>query len=924
MTSPPLTGPSKKRAAWLRTLLWLTTGALALLIVSYFVVTSGAFFKGVILPKVGQAMNASVTAADAAIHPFSSISIKGLTVRTADPEPVATVDEIRLHYSLSAIIGGTLKVDELALVNPRIRVQQNADGTSNLDPLTRGQPGRQPSRSQPQPGPGATPQVDVGRIAIENGSIQVIQKAGDGGESRLTVERLNFFLNNIRNSQTATLKINGASQYASTTSNSTGSAQIELATDLSLGLTPSLELATAKGSMTISIGAATGQLAKLAGIRTVLDCDVTPTELKQLSLRASNGPALLSELTIQGPFNPTTKEGTLDLALNGLNLADWQALMPGLEPVGTVSAKGRLALRHSGQEAGFDFQTTLQDLGARLGTNRVSHLGLLMTAAGHVTNSVQPTSSRLALNRAEIVLTHESQPAARLTAVGTVASSAAGDGGAALELGGDLQLARLTRIVPQPEVQLEAGSARLVGLRLEQLGHRQSLSGQLILTNLTGHLAGTHLTNVALGATCDLTATDGKVIDLRRVALHLAETSRTRSNEVNLAGRIDLTQTNAIDGRLTLSADALDVTPYYDLFASQPAATPREPGVKTPTTPPSPPSTNAPVEPDPVHLPVRQLAVDTRIGHLWLREVEATNVQASVKIEASRVTIRPLALAMNGAPLGGDVDVDLGVKGWRYAIRATAGGLPIAPLADSFVPEYRGRAKGDLWADVKIDGAGVTSPSLRQNLAGNVALSFTNADIQIVGPRLKGFLTPIANGINAPGLVGSPLKWVAFGASIGSGRLGLSQLALVSPAFAAATKGEITLAENLGASKLGSWPMAFQLERTLAERLRLAPKDTPTNALLVPLPQFIKVAGSINDPKPDLDLKALAGAALLKYADKIPGVDEKTSGLLKSAAGFLTRSPAGTTNPPAGTNSSTTTTNISGGLLDLFKRPKSK
>jgi hypothetical protein len=326
-------------------------------------------------------------------------------------------------------------------------------------------------------------------------------------------------------------------------------------------------------------------------------------------------------------------------------------------------------------------------------------------------------------------------------------------------------------------------------------------------------------------------------------------------------------------------------------------------------------------------LPVRQLTLDARIGRLWLREVEATNVHAAIQVESNRVTIRPMTLVMNGAPLDGDIALDLGVRGWRYAMAFNAAGLPIAPLADSFAPDYRGRAKGDLWAKIKIDGAGVTGPSLRKNLAANLGLTFTNADIQIVGPRLKGFLTPIAAAINAPGLLNSPLKWVAIDGGAGGGKLNFSQLALVSPAFTAATHGDLALADNLSASKLTRWPMAFQLERSLAERLRLSPKDTPTNAAFVGLPDFIRVAGTLDDPKPDLDLKALASAALMKYVDKIPGVDEKTGSLLKGFGGLLTgQKPAGTnssvaTNAP-GTTNAPATNKPAGGLLDLLKRPK--
>jgi hypothetical protein len=303
-----------------------------------------------------------------------------------------------------------------------------------------------------------------------------------------------------------------------------------------------------------------------------------------------------------------------------------------------------------------------------------------------------------------------------------------------------------------------------------------------------------------------------------------------------------------------------------------------------------------------------------------LREVAASNVQTTVKIEQSHVLIQPVELALNGAPVSADIDLDLGVPGWRYKIGFKGTNIPLEPLANSFSPDYRGRAKGDMFADVKIEGAGVTGANLRKNLGGHLGLNFTNADIQIIGPRLRGFLAPIAAAINAPGLLNSPLHWVACDAQMGTGKINLSQMILVSPAFTAATKGDLAIADNLGASHLAKWPMNFQLERALAEKIQLAPKDTPTNVAFVGLPDFIKVAGTLNNPKPEIDLKSLAGAALVKYVDKIPGVDEKTSGLLKGLGNKLTGSKSSATNA-AGTNAPGTNKPVEK-LLDLLKRPK--
>jgi uncharacterized protein involved in outer membrane biogenesis len=403
-------------------------------------------------------------------------------------------------------------------------------------------------------------------------------------------------------------------------------------------------------------------------------------------------------------------------------------------------------------------------------------------------------------------------------------------------------------------------------------------------------------------------------IDLRRFQLTLAPTARAATNAFELSGQLDLSKTNALEGALKLAAETLDVTPYYDLFAGQPtpASKPATPSQPQPGQPAPP--TGGDTEPAPIQLPVKLLTFDAKIGRCFLREVDMSNVVANARIEGSRVVLKPVQLAINGAPVNTEIDLDLSKPGWKYAIAFNANRLPIEPLANSFSPEYRGRAKGELIANVKVDGAGVTGPNLRKNLAGNLGLTFTNAEIQIVGSRLKGFLTPVAAALKAPGLLNTPLNWAGVDTTVGGGKLSFGQLALVSPAFAAATKGDLSLADTPGNSSIGKWPMTLQLSKALAEKLNLAPKDTPTNALLVGLPQFLRVAGTLNEPKADIDLKALAGAALLQYTDKIPGVDEKTGSLLKGLGGLISGQSK--------TNVTSTNKSPAAGLLDLLNKPK--
>jgi hypothetical protein len=85
-----------------------------LLVVAYFVVTSSAFFKGVILPRAGKAVGSQITVADASISPFSQVHLPQLKVQTTGTEPLLQAEEVRLRYSPFSILGGTIKVDELS------------------------------------------------------------------------------------------------------------------------------------------------------------------------------------------------------------------------------------------------------------------------------------------------------------------------------------------------------------------------------------------------------------------------------------------------------------------------------------------------------------------------------------------------------------------------------------------------------------------------------------------------------------------------------------------------------------------------------------------------------------------------------------------------------------------------------------------
>src|SRR5213596_3172461 len=176
-------GPSQpvERRSWTRKLLILGAGFLALLVVFYFIATSAAFLKSVILPRVGKALNVEITVGDASLSPFSQVILRQLTIKTTGAEPLLQANEIRLRYSLWSIIGGKIKVDEVTLDSPAIQIVQTADGKSNLDPFLGGGPAPAPPAKPSKP-----LQIDVRNVTVKNLALQATQISTNG--QRLSIQ----------------------------------------------------------------------------------------------------------------------------------------------------------------------------------------------------------------------------------------------------------------------------------------------------------------------------------------------------------------------------------------------------------------------------------------------------------------------------------------------------------------------------------------------------------------------------------------------------------------------------------------------------------------------------------------------------------------------------------------------------------------
>jgi uncharacterized protein involved in outer membrane biogenesis len=406
-----------------------------------------------------------------------------------------------------------------------------------------------------------------------------------------------------------------------------------------------------------------------------------------------------------------------------------------------------------------------------------------------------------------------------------------------------------------------------------------------------------------------------ELLDLRQCLVSLAPTSRAK-NQLLVQGKLPFAKTNPPPGTLTIKADSLDVTPYYDLFAAQPGVTNQTAstrgataGAQAPTTAGT--MTNAPpAEPEAAQLPIQNLTANLNVGQFFLRDIAISNLVATTTIRSNEVNVKPLQLALNGAPVSGTAYVNLGVKGYAYDVALKADRVPLEPLAGSFVQLAEGRVRGDVILDSRIQGKGITGASLQKNLNGNVDLIYTNANFQLIRDdakilflNLKPVITVIAYALGVEEILQSPVNAIDSRIKLGGGVVDVQQAKVLSDAFLANVHGTIQLAEVLTNSPL-NLPVDIALRRSLAEKAGLMPQGTPPDAAYVQLPQFARVAGTLGNHKTETDKLVLASLTAKGIAGRVGG---KTGDVLQGvgniggALGGLLKGPR-TNAPPAGTN----------------------
>lgn len=356
--------PPKRSRRWLRRVPWILGGFFIFLVFVYLFVTSHTFLEMFVLPKVATAVGTTVTVRDSSISPFRKVVLRDLKIGGgAFEDPVISAREIRARYSLMDILDGNINVQEVVLVSPVVDIIQLEDGTTNLDPLLK--KSDEPGVEGPPPS-GGPPKIDLRRLILTNALVRYTKYLPGGGREIAEVADLNIAAVDFRNAQAGTLNIGAALRFDRTPGRNATNVTAEhiaakLAGEFELGLTADLKPESLRASATLELLAPPAAARDIKGTVAALECDLTPTDLRQFALTFKQTDNTLGRITAKGPLDLQRKEGRLNVE---------------------ITSVGRHALNLICAATGLDFGSTTINSTQRV---TIARSGRHISAAGRLT-----------------------------------------------------------------------------------------------------------------------------------------------------------------------------------------------------------------------------------------------------------------------------------------------------------------------------------------------------------------------------------------------------------------------------------------------------------------------------------------------------------------------------------------------------------
>lgn len=261
-------------------------------------------------------------------------------------------------------------------------------------------------------------------------------------------------------------------------------------------------------------------------------------------------------------------------------------------------------------------------------------------------------------------------------------------------------------------------------------------------------------------------------------------------------------------------------------------------------------------EPGPIDLGGLALTAQLALTNLTYSEVKIGTCDGSVRVADNKVIIKSMDLDVNGGKVNVSGDIDLGVKGFKYALRTTVTKLPFEPFVATFAPKFSRMVTGSLDSfELGASGAGLTMAGIAKSLTAD-----TRLDLGPIGIRDIPELTAWADKIKIPELRQLQFDSGALEGGFEAGKALIKSFAISGRDQAAVVTGSVGLDQVLDLS------VEAGVGGKVAERLKGIgglQSFATTRGSHAYLPVPIRVTGTIADPK--IDFTALSKDVIVKF-----------------------------------------------------------
>ena len=469
-----------RRRKWL-----LAAGAFVLLlIIGWFVLTSGPVVKALVLPRVAAALHAELTVEQLSLSPFSGIDLKQVKLSPVGGQPLAEIAGVKVRYQLFKLIRGELAIDEVVVDHPRFTIRQRADGGSDLsDWLAKLRGGT----ATPAVGTktSAPIQLKIGKVSIRDGAVRYELVKADGFKDVWAIDALELGVDQVRNGATSEIKLSAALQVEANDASGKAVESLKASAEWTgkIGLGGDVSLEKVDAQLKVTITSATGRFAQAHGLGALLSARGSIKQLDDLTLSFLRGPTETGRVQVKGGYDAAAGNGTFDLSVSKLPpvVLELVAMKSGLAfELADFSATNRIAIGQRGKSIGAAGEWKAQGLTAKNQTGSTPTLDVSL----NYDTEIEAASSRALIKALTFTTRQNGQPLVDLHVAKPFRFSWSGQPGSEAGSTIALNIAQLRLRDWRPfigELPFEGVVAAQIGIESKELGQRLAFNASASL-----------------------------------------------------------------------------------------------------------------------------------------------------------------------------------------------------------------------------------------------------------------------------------------------------------------------------------------------------------------------------------------------------------------------------------------------------------